>query len=158
MLIPHGVLLGCLIVLVAGTWAAFRRVQAAERRTIRLEGKVLELTATRARLEGQIDALTTALTMTTTHDDVVRETSVGIKDAVLAVLNPYGPSTGPSTDPDMTATFMPWGDDSPIELDDDGIVLLEGAVPGTPDDWDGYDPQVMGGVIGSRPDAVAEEL
>ena len=158
MLIPHGVVWGVVIVLIAGTWAAFRRVQAAERRTIRLEGKVLELTATRARLEGQIDALTTALTMTTTHDDVVRETSAGIKDAVLAVLNPYG--TPPDTPPDLDAatTFMPWGDDSPIELDEDGIVLLEGAVPGTPDDWDGYDPQVMGGVIGSRPDAVAEEL
>ena len=158
MLIPHGVVWGVVIVLIAGTWAAFRRVQAGERRAVRLEGKVLELTATRARLEGQIDALTTALTMTTTHDDVVRETSVGIKDAVLAVLNPYGPQPDTPPDIDAVGTFMPWGDDSPIEFDEDGIVLLEGAVPGTPDDWDGYDPQVMGGVIGSRPDAVAEEL
>ena len=154
MLIPHGVLVGVVIVLIACSWAAFRRVQAGERRAMRLEGKVLELTATRARLEGQIDALTIALTMSTTHDDVVRETSAGIKDAVLAVLNPYGTAPDTSTDPDAVGTFMPWGDDSPVELDEDGIVLLEGAVPGTPDDWDGYDPQVMG----SRPEAVAEEL
>ena len=126
--------------------ATFQRLQATQRREVRLEAKVVEQASDLATCRGHIGALTTSIERLSAGDELVRATSAGIADAITRVLNPLGAT---SDTPDLDAsrsrvtydTYLPWGADEPVELDDDGIIIMQGSPPGTPDDWDEVDDE-----------------
>jgi hypothetical protein len=108
--------------------------------------KVVEQASDLATCRGHIGALTTSIERLSAGDELVRATSAGIADAITRVLNPLGAT---SDTPDLDAsrsrvtydTYLPWGADEPVELDDDGIIIMQGSPPGTPDDWDEVDDE-----------------
>jgi hypothetical protein len=136
-------LVTAIIALGACLWAEHLRHQAASRRAIRLEAKVREqaadLTTTRAHLAALASTLE-RITDATAGEDLVRATSAGIADAITRVLNPLGQTTPEPDQAQVTYdSFLPWGADEPVELDDDGIIIMQGSPPGTPDDWEDVD-------------------
>lgn len=130
----------------------------AERRAVRLEQKVqmlsIDVRCTRAQHRQLIDLMTEM--RVDPSADVVTATLEGVTETVRTVLNPVGALT-PIAPPDDNVTYLSWTEDEPVEFDDDGLLIVQGAAPGTPDDWEAYDPEILN--LGSGPDdAVAEEL